>query len=305
MPKQLAIILINWNSFELTKDTLESLQQTTYTNYDCIVVDNGSVDESAHLIEKTFPHCIVIKSSTNKGFTGGNNIGMDFALQHGYEYIMMLNNDVAVEPNFLEPLIARLDQDPTIGAVQPLIYFYHDRNLIWNAGSSFNAFLGICSTPNYNKKDPGHQFKNKSKKIDWITGCAFMMRTSILKNIGLLKEAFFMYYEDVDLSFRIKNAGYQLDYVPSSVIYHIAGMSLKTNKKGKEGFVSPKVHYLNARNRIWWLKEHTPVWAIASVALFNTFYFLSIGFYFILRARWQKLLALKNGIVEGLLFRVS
>ena len=305
MPKQLAIVLLNWNSFELTKNTLESLQQTTYTNYDCIVVDNGSADGSGDLIEKTFPNCIVIKSSTNKGFTGGNNIGMDFALQHGYEYIMMLNNDVAVEPNFLEPLIASLDQDLTIGAVQPLIYFYHDRNLIWNAGSTFNAFLGICSTPNYNKKDPGHQFKKKSKKIDWITGCAFMMRTSILNNIGLLKDAFFMYYEDVDLSFRIKNAGYQLDYVPSSVIYHIAGMSLKTSKKEKEGFVNPKVHYLNARNRIWCLKEHAPAWALPTLILFNTFYFLSIGFYFILRARWQKLLALKNGIVEGLLYRVS
>ena len=305
MSKQLAIVLVNWNSFELTKDTLESLQKTTYTNYDCIVVDNGSADGSGDLIESTFPNCIVLKSITNKGFTGGNNIGMDYALQYGYEYIMMLNNDVAVEPNFLEPLIARLDQDASIGAVQPLIYFHHDRNLIWNAGSSFNPLLGICSTPDYNKKDPGHQFKNKSKKIDWITGCAFMMRASVLKKVGLLKEAFFIYYEDVDLSFRIKAAGYQLDYVPSAVIYHIAGMSHKSNKKGKEGFVSPKVHYLNARNRIWWLKEHTPVWAIASVALFNTFYFFSMGFYFIFRARWQKLLALKNGIVEGLLYRVS
>jgi hypothetical protein len=305
MSKQLAIVLVNWNSFELTKDTLESLQQTTYTNYDCIIVDNGSVDGSGDLIEKSFPNCIVLKSATNKGFTGGNNIGMEFALQHGYEFIMMLNNDVVVEPNFLEPLIARLVQNPTIGAVQPLIYFHHDRNIIWNAGSTYNTLLGIYNTPDYNKKDSGHQFKNKSKKIDWITGCAFMIRASVLNNVGLLREAFFMYYEDVDLSFRIKSAGYQLDYVPTSVIYHIAGMSLKTKEKGKEGFVSPKVHYLNARNRIWCLKEQTPVWALPTVTLFNTFYFFCIGFYFILRARWQKLLAFKNGIIEGLLNRVS
>jgi GT2 family glycosyltransferase len=305
MPKQLAIVLVNWNSFELTKDTLESLQQTTYTNYDCIIVDNGSVDGSRDLIEKTFPDCIVLKSATNKGFTGGNNIGMEFALQNGYEFIMMLNNDVAVEPNFLEPLIARLNQDPTIGAVQPLIYFHHDRNKIWNAGSTFNTLLGIYSTPDYNKKDPGHRFKNKSKKIDWITGCAFMIRASVLKNVGLLKEAFFMYYEDVDFSFRIKTAGYKLDYEPNSVIYHLAGMSLKTSKREKEGFVSPKVHYLNSRNRIWCLKEQTPVWALPTVILFNLFYFLCIGFYFIFRARWQKLLALKNGIIEGIIYRVS
>jgi GT2 family glycosyltransferase len=305
MSKKLAIVLVNWNSFELTKDTLESLQQTTYANYDTIVVDNGSVDGSGDLIEKTFPNCIVLKSATNKGFTGGNNIGMDFALQQGYEYIMMLNNDVAVEPNFLEPLIAKLDQDVTVGAVQPLIYFHHDRSLIWNAGSTYNALFGICSTPDYNKKDPDQLFKNKSKKIDWITGCAFMMRASVLKKVGLLKEAFFIYYEDVDLSFRIKAAGYHLGYVPGSVIYHIAGMSHKTKEKGKEGFVSNKVHFLNVRNRIWCLKEHSPAWALPTVTLFNTFYFFSIGFYFIFRARWQKLQAFKNGIIEGLLYRVS
>ncbi len=305
MQKKLAIVLVNWNSFELTKDSLESLRLTMFNNYDCIVVDNGSVDGSGDLIKKQFPNCIVLKSSTNKGFTGGNNLGIEFALQNGYEYIMMLNNDVFVEPDFLEPLIARLDQDNLIGAVQPLIYFDHDRNLIWNAGSTYNTFLGICSTPDYNKKDAQGLFRNKEKKIDWITGCAFMMRSSILKEIGLLKEGFFIYYEDVDLSFRIKAAGYELAYVPSSVIYHIAGISHKTKEKGKEGFVSPKVHFLYTRNRIWCLKEHTPIWAIPTVTLFNTFYFFSIGFYFIFRARWQKLKEWKEGIKEGLLHSVS
>ena len=305
MQKKVAIVLVNWNSFELTKDSLESLRLTKFNDYDCIVVDNGSVDGSGDLIEKQFPNCIVLKSSTNKGFTGGNNLGIVYALQNDYEYIMMLNNDVFVEPDFLEPLIARLDQDSLIGAVQPLIYFHHDRNLIWNAGSTYNAFLGICSTPDYNKKDPQRLFRNKEKEIDWITGCAFMMRASTLKEIGLLKEGFFIYYEDVDLSFRIKAAGYELAYVPSSVIYHIAGISHKTKEKGKEGFVSPKVHFLYTRNRIWCLKEHTPVWAIPTVTLFNAFYFFSIGFYFIFRARWQKLKEWKEGIKEGLLYRVS
>ena len=305
MFQQLAIVLVNWNSFELTKDSLESLGQTTFTNYDCIVVDNGSVDCSGDLIEKTFPQAIVLKSATNRGFTGGNNIGMEYAIEKGYQYIMLLNNDVAVEPNFIEPLIERLEKEASIGAVQPLIYFHHDRNLIWNAGSTYNTLLGICATPNYNQKDPQHLCRNQEKKIDWITGCAFMIRSSVLKEVGTLKEGYFIYYEDVDLSFRIKKAGYKLSYVPSSVIYHIAGMSHKSKTKGKEGFVSPKVHYLNARNRIWCLKEHTPVWAIPTVTLFNAFYFFSIGFYFIFRARWQKWQAWNKGMMEGLLHRVS
>jgi GT2 family glycosyltransferase len=300
MSKKLAIILINWNSFELTKDTLESLQQTTYTNYDCIVVDNGSVDGSGDLIESTFPNCIVIKSFTNKGFTGGNNIGMDYALQNGYEYIMMLNNDVAVEPNFLEPLIARLDQDATVGAVQPLIYFHHDRNLIWNAGSRYLSWIGLPLTLMYFRKDPSRLQINMQKKIDWITGCAFMIRASVLRKTGTLKEPYFIYFEDVDLSFRIKQAGYQLGYVPESVIYHIAGMSHKSKTKEKEGFLNPKVHYLNGRNRIWFLKAHTPWWAIPTTFFYQFMYYLAVSFYFISRLRFNKLKAWWKGIKEGI-----
>ena len=302
--KQLAIVLVNWNSFELTRDTLSSLQKTSFQNYDCIVVDNGSVDDSAQQLLSAFPQIILLKAGENKGFTGGNNIGMQFALEHGYAYIMMLNNDVEVAPDFLEPLIEKLNLNNNIGAVQPLIYFEHDKNIIWNAGSTYNTLLGICATPNYNQRDNAHAQMKVHKKIDWITGCAFMIRASVLQQVGLLKQGFFIYYEDVDLSFRIKQAGFDLAYVPSSVIYHIAGMSHKSKTKGKEGFVSPKVHFLNARNRIWFLKEHTPIWAIPTVAMFNAFYFFSIGFYFIFRARWNKWLSLHKGIWEGLSQRV-
>ena len=305
MSKQLAIILVNWNSFELTKDTLCSLQKTSFKNYDCIVVDNGSAENEADALKKIFPEIILIRLSENKGFTGGNNSGIEYALDKGYEYIMMLNNDVEVEPNFLEPLLHKLNEDNNIGAVQPLIYFHHDKNLIWNASTKYNPWLGICSTINYNKRDNTHAETKLQKNIDWITGCAFMMRASVLQKVGLLKEKYFIYYEDVDLSFRIKEAGFTLAYEPSAVIYHIAGMSHKSKEKGKEGFVSPKVHFLNARNRIWCLKDHTPWWALPTVVLFHAFYFFGIGFYFIFRARWQKWLAWNKGIIAGLTQQVS
>jgi GT2 family glycosyltransferase len=302
--KKLAIVIVNWNSFELTRDTLHSLQNTSYQNYDCIVVDNGSNDDSAHQLESQFSNIILLRADENKGFTGGNNIGMQFALDKGYEYIMMLNNDVEVEPHFLEPLIEKLNNNENLAAVQPLIYFHHDKNIIWNAGSTYNALFGICSTPNYNQRDDEHAQMHIQKSVDWITGCAFMIRAAVLQQVGLLKQGYFIYYEDVDLSFRIKAAGYQMAYVPSSVIYHIAGMSHKSKEKGKEGFVSAKVHYLNARNRIWFLKQHTPIWAIPTVVLFHTFYFFSIGFYFIFRARWKKWKAWNKGLLEGLTKRV-
>jgi len=298
--KKLAIVIINWNSFDLTSDTLVSLSGTSYKNYDTIVVDNFSTDNSAAQLEKDFPSIILLRSDENKGFTGGNNLGFDYAINEGYEYVMMLNNDVAVEPDFLEPLVVKLDMDEKIGGVQPLIYFYHDRELIWNAGSRYNDIFGIPYILGYYRKDKGQLQRKKQKSIDWITGCAFMIRTEVLKKVGVLKQDFFIYYEDVDLSFRIKEAGYDLAYEASSVVYHKTGMSHKSKEKLKEGYLNPKVHYLNARNRLFVLKEYTQKIAIPTVILYQIIYFFGISFYFIFRCRWQKLKAWNNGIKDGL-----
>jgi GT2 family glycosyltransferase len=304
MSKKLAIILVNWNSYELTNDTLQSLYQTSYQDYDIICVDNASTDESLNQLRTNHNNVIILTCDQNTGFTGGNNKGMQYAIQQGYVYTLLLNNDVAVESDFLEPLIGALDANKNMGAVQPLIYFHHDRTLIWNAGSSFNQWLGITKTIGYNKKDTQHAYLNQNQgyvsKIDWITGCAFMVKTEVLKKVGLLYDPFFIYYEDVDLSFRIKNAGYDLGYAPASVIYHIAGMSHKSTKKTAEGYVSPKVHYLNARNHIWLLKKYTSALHAPTVILYQSLYYLSVTAYFILRGRWQKIKALYKGIGEGI-----
>jgi GT2 family glycosyltransferase len=131
-----------------------------------------------------------------------------------------------------------------------------------------------------------------------------MMRSEVLKKTGTLKERYFIYFEDVDLSFRIKKAGYVLSYVPESVIYHIAGMSHKSKTKEKEGFLSPKVHYLNGRNRIWFLKAHTPFWAVPTTFFYQFCYYLGVSFYFISRLRFNKLKAWVSGIKDGLLSSV-
>jgi GT2 family glycosyltransferase len=304
MSKKLAIILVNWNSYELTNDTLQSLYQTSFQDYDIICVDNASTDESLNQLRTNHNNVIILTCDQNTGFTGGNNKGMQYAIQQGYVYTLLLNNDVAVESDFLEPLVGALDANKNMGAVQPLIYFHHDRTLIWNAGSSFNQWLGITKTIGYNKKDAQHTYRNQNQgcvsKIDWITGCAFMVKTEVLKKVGLLYDPFFIYYEDVDLSFRIKNAGYDLGYAPASVIYHIAGMSHKSTKKTAEGYVSPKVHYLNARNHIWLLKKYTSALHAPTVILYQSLYYLSVTAYFILRGRWQKIKALYKGIGEGI-----
>jgi hypothetical protein len=156
-------------------------------------------------------------------------------------------------------------------------------------------------TLEYNVRDEGHEHRWIRKQVDWLTGCAFMVRTDILQQIGLLKEEFFIYYEDVDLSFRIRKAGFELGYEPASVIYHIAGMSHKSKVKGPEGFLNPKVHYLNARNRLWILKQHTRKGFVPTVIVYQTGYYIAVSLYFILRGRFTKLGAWLKGIRDGLL----
>ena len=304
MSKKVAIILINWNSYDLTRDTLNSLRKVTYQDLDVIVVDNGSTDESGHRLETEFPEVVMLNSSLNTGFTGGNNIGFQYAIEQGYTYAMMLNNDVEVEPDFIEPLVYALDENRRLGAVQPLIYFHHDKEVIWNAGSVRNSWTGEMLSLEYNVRDVGHEQRWIRRNVDWLTGCAFLVRTDVLKEIGLLKEEYFMYFEDVDFSFRIRQAGYELGYEPSSVIYHIAGVSSKSKEKGPEGYLNSQVHYLNARNRIWVLKRYTKRVFIPTVLLYQVGYVLAVSFYFILRGRFAKLGAWLRGVKDGILTNI-
>lgn len=302
MDPKVAIVLVNWNSFDLTNDCIISLQAIDYQNKDIIVVDNGSNDQSGDRLKSAHPEIILLQSTTNTGFTGGNNIGLQYSLNKDYTYSMLLNNDTFVEPDFLSHLVKYMDEHPETGAIQPRIFFNHNRSLIWNAGSAYNRFWGYTYTLGYNK--PSSPEAEKIREPDWITGCALLTRNDILKKTGLLSDKFFIYYEDVDLSFRIKNAGHQLIYYPKSIIYHIAGMANKNKIKGKEGYINPIVHYLNIRNNIWLLKKHTPWYFIPSVFIFNFFRKLAIIFYFAVRLRFKKLFAVLRGIKDGLMQRL-
>lgn len=288
-----ALILLNWNSYHHTQNCLHSLQQTAGEGFDVIVVDNGSEENPASRLNKDFPKVHLIRNSENKGFSAGNNVGINYALSQGYEYIMLLNNDVFVEPSSIDVLIAYMDQHPEVGVVQSLIYNHPDRSKIWNAGGRFNRLTG---TPVSVRKFDGIEVP---LEVDWVTGCTFFTRSSLFKQVGLLNEKYFAYYEDVDLSFRIKAAGFKLIFHPQSVIYHFTGGSSRTSKKGKEGYLNPDVHYYNIRNHIWiirsWLSIHERPLAI----LIHFFYSLSLTSYFLMRIRWNKFISAAKGFKDG------
>lgn len=296
-----AIIIVNWNSYNHTRNCLQSLRGITYRNYKTIVVDNGSSDDSAHVLEREFEEIILLRNPTNLGFTGGNNTGIHYASEREYKYMMLLNNDTEVKPDFLTLMINRLESDAHIGAIQPKFYYLNDKERIWNAGGTYYSSIGLTHTIGNNQ--PNKPDYDQYKEVDWITGCCFLLRTDIVKKIGGLIDKLFIYYEDVDWSFRIKELGYKLYIEPQSVVYHEAGMSHKAKEKGKEGYLKPVVHYLNARNHVWFLRKYTPWYYIVSVSVYSSIKYAGYIGYFLVRKRFEKITFVVRGLKEGLFFK--
>ncbi|MEY3405006.1 MAG: hypothetical protein RL161_436 [Bacteroidota bacterium] len=288
-----AVIVLNWNSFEHTRNCLESLGNVKGEGFDLILIDNGSYDGSVQQIKAAFPAITLIALDKNYGFAGGNNIGLNYAVDQGYTYILMLNNDVFVEPDFLSPLLDALDQNPAVGAVQPSIFNHPERAEVWNNGGTFSRLTGTSHSIKTFNPD------QRLSDVEWITGCAFLVRAEVLQKTGLLNEQYFAYYEDVDLSFRITAAGYQLKVVPQSRIYHIGGASSRAAEKGSEGYLSPDVHFYNIRNHIWIIRKWLKWYERPIPILIHLIYSLFLIGYFLVRLRWNKLLTVAKGFKDG------
>lgn len=295
MPKRVAIIVVHLHGFDITHGCLCSLAASSNTNFDVVLVDNGSTDGSAGLLKAAHPHVAVLRSPHNAGFAGGNNLGMQYALTKGYELVLLLNNDTFVSPGFLEPLLRYLDANPAVAAVQPKIFFHHNRRKLWSAGSFYNKALGFTYTRGLNKGD--QPVYDTPVRVDWISGCALLLRSAVLRQTGLFDPNMFLYFEDADLSFRIRRAGYMLAFVPASVIYHIAGASGK--KEGRKNTVLPFVYYYNLRNRIWFLKKYSAWYLLPTVVLANSFYIGALMGFFLLRGRIAKFKAVVNALKDG------
>ena len=263
----IAVILVNWKKYNLTSNCIDSLNKSNYKNFKIILVDNEYSEKSLIDLRNKHKELIVFKEKNNLGFAGGNNIGIRYALENDYDYIMLLNNDTEVKENFILPLVERIEKDHFLGAVQPLILNFSNKSIIWNAGGKLNKFLGITSTRLNNKLNSSIVFDDYT---DWISGCCILIKSEILTKVGLLDEKFFNYYEDVDWSLRMKNLGYDLGFVKESIIYHHEGKSW-IQKKSWEGSVSPYTHYLNIRNHIYFIKKHNSDFNLIGVCIYQFF----------------------------------
>jgi hypothetical protein len=238
MPK-VFIIILNWNGKDDTIECLESLKKIDYPDYKIVVVDNGSTDDSVEIIPKRyFEQVAFIAAKKNFGFSGGNNIGIDYALKNGADYILLLNNDTIVEPDFLSELVQAAEENKKVGILGPKILFYSNKNLIWSAGGKISKNYTRGELVGYKEKDEGEY--GEKKEVDYISGTCLLIKKEVVEKIGPMSEDYFLYYEDTDWNMRARRAGFKCLFVPNSKIYH------KVSKSTIE-FSFPYIYY-HSRN---------------------------------------------------------
>lgn len=250
-----SIVTINYDHPEVTCELLGSLRKITYPNVEIIVVDNNSPHDDPVCIKEQFPEVIFIQSKENLGFAGGNNLGIR---QSKGKYILLLNNDTEVEPGFLEPLVAKFEHDPGVGAVSPKIKYFHTVDTLQFAGiTEFNPYTIRNRGLGFGVQDTG-QFEEDAITA-YCHGAAMMIPAKIMHEIGLMAECYFLYYEEHDFGARIRRAGYKLWYVHNSMVSHKESVST--------GKLSPlKTYYMN-RSRLIFLRRNVsgPTFVIAAL----------------------------------------
>lgn len=294
----IAIIVVNWNSYSFTFDCITSLKKCKYPNFKIILVDNGSNDFSIEQLSQDFKGLDIIKNKSNLGFTGGNNIAISKALNEKFDYIMLLNNDTKVNSDFLSFLVRRLENENKLGAIQPLILQMDNKNKVWNAGGRFFRLIGLPKVIGKGKKIKSINSNNCYS--EWISGCCIMLKAKVVREVGLLDNSFFAYFEDVDWSLRIKNEGYLLGIDYKSIIYHHESGSSKSSSKSSEGFLNPMVHYYNFRNHIKLIKKHRNYFNFTCSIIFQIFKIVVFLLYFIARFRFKKLKKTLRGVIDGI-----
>lgn len=280
-----SIISVNFNNTKVTLELLSSLEHLTYPNWEIIVVDNGSREDASVEIRSAFPKTKVLRSDANLGFAGGNNLALPVATG---DYILYLNNDTEVEPNFIEPLVHFFQANDDAGVVSPKIIYFNSGGMIQYAGSTtINPYTGRNARRGYLEKNSGQY--EETVETGLAHGAAMMIPRRVINEVGPMPEEFFLYYEEIDWCESIKKKGYKIYCVPSSVIYHKESQSV--------GKGSPMKTYYLTRNRLLYQRRQTVGIEKLSWVLF--FMFISIpknSIQYILKKEWQHLSAFWKGV---------
>jgi GT2 family glycosyltransferase len=257
------VIILNWNNYEDTKNCLESLQRATYPNLKIVVVDNASADGSGKRLQQEFNQYQFLFNEKNLGFSKGCNAGIQAAMKdEACRYVLLLNNDAIVAPQFLEKAIETAEANDDIGMVGGKIFHSPDSKVLSYAGGYVNRWRGQTIVRGFSEIDEGKY--DEPCEVGYIIGALLIIKRSVLESAGLLPEEYFFGVEDLDYCLTVRFKGYKLYYVPQFVAYHTGD--------GSHWTWNPKYVYNAYRGKLILLQKHLPVGLFPIWKLLLTFY---------------------------------
>jgi GT2 family glycosyltransferase len=258
---RVSVITLNWNNQEVTCDLLRSIKQfNTYRDIEIIVVDNASTEDPTNAFLSVLPTAKVIRNSSNLGFSAGNNVGIRQATG---DYLFLVNNDTEFTPYLIEGLIETFNGFPDAGVVCPKFHYFFAKGTIEYAGyNPVNIFTGRNSMIGCREKDEGQY--NAVKETNYAHGGGMMVSRKVIEEVGLMPEDFFLYYEELDWSVKIKKKGFKIYYQPASLIYHKESMTT--------GKMSPLKTFYLTRNRILFMRRNVPIPGLSVFILYLIFF---------------------------------
>ena len=274
--KKIAVVILNWNGEELLKKFIPSVVRYSnlpHAEVEIVVADNGSTDSSIAFLQAEFPEVTVLSMGKNYGFAGGYNKALQ---QVEADYAVVLNSDVEVSPNWLEPMFHCLERNQKIAACQPTIKSWKHREKFEYAGAAggFIDYLGypFCRGRVFQTVESDQGQYADQIPIFWASGACLFIRQAIFREMGGFDSRFFAHMEEIDLCWRINARGYQIVSVPESVVYHVGAATLKKESHRKT--------YLNFRNNLLMLYKNLPSRNFKKVYFFRFFldYLAAVNF---------------------------
>lgn len=245
-------IVLSWNGREDTLRCLESLTQVEHPDLAIVCVDNGSVDGTQREVRERFPLVTLIEAGANLGYSGGNNLGLRYALDHGARWVMLVNNDATVAPDVIAGFEHVVEKHPRAGILAGKVYFADRPQTIWFAGQRVSELLGYSGRPRGYGRADGARYE-KVCSTDRAVGALMAISSEAIDSVGLLDEDLFAYVEDVDWALRVRDAGFEILFAPAARAWH----SVSASTGGEEA--STHTLYYGVRNTVTVLERRRPL----------------------------------------------
>jgi hypothetical protein len=285
-PPLVVTVILNTSRKDETLAALDSLSRSDYSNAQVIVLDNSSSDGSFDAIRAAFPEVTVLPLEHNLGYAGNNNVGIDDALKRSADWILVLNEDTLLAPDCLNHLVEAGCSRDDVGIVGPMVYHHLEPGIIQSAGGKMDR---LWRTWHLGQNEPDQGQFSDPQFVDWISGCAIMVRREVIEQVGAIDARFFYYWEETEWCVRAREHGWKILHVPRAKLWH----------KGvqRDYLPSPNVTYYSTRNRFLMLTKHN---APLRAQIATWFEILRRLVSWTLRPKWREKRAHRDALWQGI-----